>query len=157
MQEAPGNASAQSSSAAGTTTAPVRSTTYAYDLADRLTGITPQAGSGPAVSLTIDALGRHRTRIEAGITATYAYAGESAAIVAISPSSGAVTSSALDATGARLAVSTSTGGFGWTLADLHGDIAGSADTDGGPWPKLVPAQLQRQPYCATGCGGTYRC
>ena len=71
------------------------------------------------MSLTLDALGRHRTRTEALITATYAYAGESAAIVAISPTSGAATTSALDATGARLAVSTSTGGFGWTLADLE--------------------------------------
>ena len=114
-----GNASAASGSAGGTTTAPVRSTTYAYDLADRLTGITPQAGAGPAVTLTLDALGRHRTRAEALITATYAYAGESAAIVAISPTSGAAMTSALDATGARLAVSTRTEGFGWTLADLE--------------------------------------
>ncbi|TAL09761.1 MAG: hypothetical protein EPO00_05415, partial [Chloroflexota bacterium] len=53
-----GNASAQSTSAAGTTTAPVRTTAYAYDLADRLTGITPQAGAGAAATLTLDALGR---------------------------------------------------------------------------------------------------
>ena len=131
-----------SGSAAGTTLAPVRTTTYAYDLADRLTGITPEAGAGPAVTLTLDALGRHRTRAEALITATYAYAGESAAIVAISPTSGAATTSALDATGASLAVSTSTEGFGWTLADLHGDVAGYAAAAGG----IVTDATRYDPY-----------
>jgi len=123
-----GNASAQSTTAAGTATAPVRTTTYAYDLADRLTGITPTTGA--SATLTLDALGRHRTRGAAGITETYTYAGESSAIVRISPSTGTTTSSVVDATGARLAVSTSTGGFGWTLSDLHGDIAGYAAASG---------------------------
>ena len=121
---------AQSTSAAGTTTAPVRTTAYGYDLADRLTGITPQAGAGAAATLTLDALGRHRTRVAGGITETYTYAGESSAIVRISPSTGTTTSSVVDATGARLAVSTSSGGFGWTLSDLRGDIAGYAAATG---------------------------
>ena len=125
-----GNASAQSTGAAGTASAPVRTTTYGYDLADRLTGITPQAGSGAAATLTLDALGRHRTRVAGGITETYTYAGESQAIVRIAPSTGTSTNSVVDATGARLAVSTSSGGFGWTLADLHGDIAGYAAASG---------------------------
>jgi len=123
-----GNASAQSSSASNTTSLPVRQTTYAYDLADRLTGITPATGS--AVTLAFDALGRHRTRVESGVTETYAYAGESPAITKITPSTGASVRSVVDATGARLAVTTSSGGFGWTLSDLHGDIAGYATATG---------------------------
>ena len=125
-----GNASAQSTSTAGTATAPVRTTAYTYDLADRLTGITPPAGAGAAATLSLDALGRHRTRTAGGITETYTYAGESSAIVRISPSTGTTTNSVVDATGARLAVSTSSGGFGWTLSDLHGDIAGYAAATG---------------------------
>ena len=123
-----GNASAQSSSASNTTTVPVRQTAYAYDLADRLTGITP--ASGGAVTLSLDALGRHRTRVEGSLTDTYTYAGESMAIVKIAPSTGPSTNSVVDASGARLAVSTSSGGFGWTLADLHGNVAGYAAAGG---------------------------
>jgi RHS repeat-associated protein len=135
-----GNASAQSSSTNGTAPAPVRTTSYAYDLADRLTGITPAAG--PAVTLSLDALGRHLTRASGGITDSYAYAGTSAAIVRISPSSGTALNSALDATGARLAVKTASGAFGWTLADLHADIAGYASSSGA----AVTDALRYDPY-----------
>ncbi|MEK6719843.1 MAG: RHS repeat-associated core domain-containing protein [Chloroflexota bacterium] len=125
-----GNASAQSTSANGTTAIPpVTSTGYAYDLADRLTGITPTSGS--ATSFTIDALGRHKAKTAAGVTDTYAYVGSSEVIAKITPSTGASTSSIVDPTGARTAVSTSSGGFGWTLSDLHGNSAGYATLGGG--------------------------
>ncbi|MEK6719806.1 MAG: hypothetical protein AABZ33_03940 [Chloroflexota bacterium] len=51
-------------------------------------------------------------------------------IARITPSTGAATSSIVDPTGARLAVSTSSGGFGWTLADLAGNSAGYATLGG---------------------------
>ena len=73
---------------------------------------------------TFDALGRHATKTESGSTDTYTYAGESSVVVRDAPSSGTRTNAAVDATGTRLAISTSAGGFGWALADLHGDPAG---------------------------------
>ena len=135
-----GNASAVSSSAGGTTSAPVRADTYAYDLADRLVGITP--ASGAASSFTFDALGRHLTKTESGITDTYTYAGERSVVVRDAPSSGTRTNAAVDATGSRLAISTSAGGFGWALADLHGDPAGYVAAAGG----VVTDAARYDPY-----------
>ena len=176
-----GNASAQSSAANGTTTAggpaPVKTTTYAYDLADRLTGITPQTGS--AATFRLDALGRHRTKVAGGITDTYAYVVSSEVIARITPSTGASTSSIVDPSGARLAVSTSSGGFGWTLSDLHGNLAGYATASGSvisdalryapmarPSPRSAPAsrlpsatraasscRAAVMPTCTTSCSG----
>ncbi|MEK6719841.1 MAG: RHS repeat-associated core domain-containing protein [Chloroflexota bacterium] len=65
------------------------------------------------------------------MTDTYAYVGSSEVIAKITPSTGASTSSIVDPTGARTAVSTSSGGFGWTLSDLHGNSAGYATLGGG--------------------------
>ena len=135
-----GNASAVSSSAGGTTSAPVRADTYAYDLADRLVGITPATGVGLVVHLRRP--GSPSTKTESGITDTYTYAGESSVVVRDAPSSGTRTNAAVDATGSRLAISTSAGGFGWALADLHGDPAGYVAAAGG----VVTDATRYDPY-----------
>ena len=49
---------------------------------------------------------------------------------------------AVDATGSRLAISTSAGGFGWALADLHGDPAGYVAAAGG----VVTDAARYDPY-----------
>jgi RHS repeat-associated protein len=120
-----GNASAQSSTASATTqNPPLRTTAYAYDVLDRLTTESPAGGAQS--SFAIDALGRHTTRTTPGSpTETYTYAGTTSSVVRIATSGGA-TNAAIDALGSRLAVS-SGGTFGWTLPDLHGDIAGYAN------------------------------
>jgi RHS repeat-associated protein len=120
-----GNASAQSSAASATTqNPPVRTTAYAYDVLDRLTTESPAGGAQS--TFAIDALGRHTTRTTPGSpTETYTYAGTTSSVVRIATSGGA-TNAAIDALGSRLAVS-SGGTFGWTLPDLHGDIAGYAN------------------------------
>lgn len=103
-------------------------TTYSYDAQDRVTSITPP--SGGATSFTLDALGRHWTKSVGGtLTDTYGYIGASEAIVRIDQASGSV-SAAIDALGNRAATSTSGGGFGWLLPDLHGDVAGAFTSSG---------------------------
>ncbi len=94
------------------------STRYAYDLAGRLTGITPS--SGPAYALTLDALGRPKTRLTGGTTTdAYAYALSSDAAVSTGSASAAVDGSgSLDAESAG-------GSLAFTVPDLHGDVAGS--------------------------------
>ncbi|HVM29949.1 MAG TPA: LamG-like jellyroll fold domain-containing protein [Candidatus Limnocylindrales bacterium] len=97
-------------------------TSYSYDSQDRLTSIAPP--SGGALSFTLDALGRHWTKSVGGTLAdTYGYVGASEAVVHIAQSATDVRS-AIDALGNRVATATSSGGFGWLLADLHGDVAG---------------------------------
>jgi RHS repeat-associated protein len=128
--DAAGNASAASTPAASATTPapPFTTIAYGYDLADRLTGIAP-SGS-PAVTFTPDALGRHASRSLGGTLAdTYAYLGTSATVVRDVTPAGTL-DSALDATGARLAITTSTGAFGWLMADLHGNVAGAVSAAG---------------------------
>ncbi len=61
--------------------------------------------------------------------ATYSYAASSGAVVRIAGVS-STTDSAVDATGSRLATKTSTALFGWTLPDLHGDVAGALSSSG---------------------------
>jgi RHS repeat-associated protein len=99
-----------------------RTTAYAYDTLDRLTSETPAGGT--ASTFAVDALGRHASRTTGGTTETYGYAGSAGAVVRISAGA-TVTNAALDALGDRLAVS-SGASFGWTLPDLHGDIAAYA-------------------------------
>jgi RHS repeat-associated protein len=97
-------------------------TTYAYDLAGRLTGITPPSGSGNAVTFTYDALSRQLTRLTGGATdTTYRYIGTSQTVYEIA--AGATTDSFVDTTGARIATRTGAA-TGWTLSDLHGDVVG---------------------------------
>jgi RHS repeat-associated protein len=117
------NASAQSSSAGATTqAAAVRTTSYAYDVLDRLATISPAGGT--ASSFAFDALGRHASRTTGALVETYAYAGDSGTAVRVSGGASPV-DAAVDALGSRLAV-TSGATSGWTLPDLHGDIAGYA-------------------------------
>ena len=121
------NASLQSSSASATTQGPpVRTTTFAYDVLDRLTTETPAGGTASTFSL--DALGRHATRTTGGTTETYGYLGTTASVVQIASSANPTspTNAAIDAIGSRIAVSAGST-VGWTLPDLHGDVAGYAN------------------------------
>ncbi len=103
-------------------------TTYAYDAQDRLTSIAPP--SGGAITFELDALGRHATkRIGGALVDTYGYAGASEAVVRIDQPAGSV-SSAVDGLGNRVATATGAGGFGWLLADLHGDVAAGLNVGG---------------------------
>jgi len=124
-----GNESAASSAAAATAVAVALATIdYAYDLADRLTGLS-QAGSSP-ITFGLDALGRHASRSVGGTLAdTYAYLGESLLVSRISRP-GVTIDAAIDPLGSRLATATSTGGFGWSLANLRGDTAAVLDATG---------------------------
>jgi RHS repeat-associated protein len=97
------------------------SVSFTYDAADRLTAIT--AASGKTTTFTIDVLGRHAsTQTGTDPVSTYSYLGTSDTVVAVA-TSGATTSSAIDSLGDRVATSTSAGGFGYILADLHGNVA----------------------------------
>jgi RHS repeat-associated protein len=103
-------------------------TNYDYDAQDRLTAITPS--SGGAITFTLDALGRHWTkRIGGTLIDTYGYAGASEAVVRIDQT-GTSVSSAVDGLGNRVATATGSGGFGWLLADLHGDVAAGLNAGG---------------------------
>jgi hypothetical protein len=61
---------------------------------------------------------------------TYGYLGASETVARIDQASGSI-SSAIDAAGNRTATSTSGGGFGWLLPDLHGAIAAALGSSGG--------------------------
>jgi RHS repeat-associated protein len=125
-----GNASAQGTAAGGSTQDPPAKTTgYTYDFTDRLTSINA-TGIFTLSTFAFDALGRHRTKSIGGSTvATYSYAATSGAVVRIAGPS-LTTDSAVDATDSRLATKTSTALFGWTLPDLHGDVAGALNSSG---------------------------
>jgi RHS repeat-associated protein len=110
-------------------------TTYAYDLADRLNSIT--AADGSTVGFTFDAAGRHATRT-AGTGAntttldTYSYLGSTdTALVDVSTAPGATTlDSGIDAIGDRLSTSTPAGGFAWIVPDLHGNVVAQCSSGG---------------------------
>jgi YD repeat-containing protein len=91
----------------------VATTTYTYDLADRLTAMTQPDGT--SVAFTYDALDRVWKETAAGVTSTYGFAGASDAVVRVDGSDGTSLTSALDSSGDRLAESASGGGFGWSL------------------------------------------
>ncbi len=98
-------------------------TASVYDNADRLVSVTP-AGTGIATTYGIDALGRTSTRTTGASVDAYSYTGstETAWQVANTGGSGITTKSALDATGARTAV-TGNALTGYLGFDLHGNTA----------------------------------
>jgi RHS repeat-associated protein len=112
----------------------VSTTTYAYDLADRLNSIT--APDGSIVGFTFDAPGRHATRTgtTAGITTTldtYSYLGSTNSVIVdvSTQGSGYTLNAALDSMGDRLATS-ATAGFAWIVPDLHGNVAAQCGASG---------------------------
>ncbi len=100
-------------------------TTLAYDVANRLTGLTPATGS--AATFTFDALARNKTRLVGGVTTdTYGYIGPSESVYeVVTTGTGARTiEAALGPDGSRLALKNTTSGTQtWSLFDLHGDLA----------------------------------
>jgi RHS repeat-associated protein len=104
-----------------TTSAPAfnLNTASTYDLADRLTGISPPGQT--ATTFSFDALGRNLTRITPAGTDTYEYSGTSETVWRIT-TAGLPTSSAIDPSGARLATSAN-GTSGYLLPDLHANLA----------------------------------
>jgi YD repeat-containing protein len=103
---------------------------YTYDLAHRLTSITP--ASGPTTTLGLDALGRPMTRTTGSSVDTYSYLGASDTVVRIANTggTGAVTDSISDPAGDRLGTKTGST-VAWLTPDLHGSIAaGLAQTAG---------------------------
>ncbi|MEX2548470.1 MAG: polymorphic toxin-type HINT domain-containing protein [Chloroflexota bacterium] len=104
-------------------------TSYTYDAQGRVKSIAPP--SGGALTFTLDALGRHWTKSVGGsLVDTYGYLGASSAVVRIDQSSTSI-NSAIDAIGNRTATATTSGGLGWTLPTLHGDVAGNLSSSGG--------------------------
>ena len=101
-------------------------TGYTYDLGDRLTALTPPAGQAAAATYTLDALGRIGSRTIGGTTDTYAYLGTTETVSRIT-TGGANTDALLGADGSRYATKTASG-FGWLLADLHGNVAGASSS-----------------------------
>ena len=95
---------------------------YTYDLAHRLTSITP--ASGPTTTLSLDALGRPMTRTTGSSVDTYSYLGTSDTVVRIANTggTGAVTDSITDPAGDRLGTKTGST-VAWLTPDLHGSIA----------------------------------
>ena len=103
---------------------------YAYDLAHRLTSITP--AGGPTTTLALDALGRPLTRTTGSSVDTYSYLGTTDTVVRIANTggTGAVTDSISDPAGDRLGTKTGST-VAWLTPDLHGSIAaGLAQTAG---------------------------
>ena len=96
--------------------------TYTYDLAHRLTSITPAGGATTTVGL--DALGRPVTRTTGSSVDTYSYLGTSDTVVRIANTggTGAVTDSISDPAGDRLGTKTGST-VAWLTPDLHGSIA----------------------------------
>jgi YD repeat-containing protein len=119
VHDAYGNLTADSQSGVSTTS-------YTYDARNELVAITPP--SGPVATFTRDALGRLKERTlstsPTATTDTYGYVGTSETVFEIVTSGGSssTTRGAIGVDGTRLAVRTSTTSF--TLADLHGSIAG---------------------------------
>jgi RHS repeat-associated protein len=112
-------------------------TTYAYDTADRLLTIGPPGTIAKTAGFTYDALGRPSTRTVAttpqATVDTYSYAGTGKTVSRISTKVGNGTAVPLDgllgADGSRLATNQNTGAsFGWTLPDLHGNVAAVASS-----------------------------
>jgi YD repeat-containing protein len=64
-----------------TATSLASQTAYAYDLGDRLTGITPALGS--SASFSLDVAGRFKTRSVGSATDTYSYLGNTETVVGI--------------------------------------------------------------------------
>ena len=101
-------------------------TAYTYDLGDRLTALTPPAGQASGATYTLDALGRLGSRTISGTTDAYAYLGTTETVSRIT-TAGSSTDALLGADGSRYATKTASG-FGWLLADLHGNVAGASSS-----------------------------
>ncbi len=92
---------------------PATNSAFIYDARNQpLTATVP---GQPVVAYTYDALGRRASRTAGGSTETYAYVGEAIGRI---DRGGAITDSAIDATGDRLTV-----GGAWTLPNIRGDVA----------------------------------
>jgi RHS repeat-associated protein len=126
-------------------------TAMTYDLADRLTAI-DAAGTANDATFTLDALGRFKTRVLAGSTDTYAYAGSAETVVRISNSSGpTITDSIVSPAGDRLGIRQG-GTLNWLLADPHGNTGASLDAS----EATVVSATRYDPYgetLATGSAG----
>jgi RHS repeat-associated protein len=94
-------------------------TASTYDLADRLTSITPPGET--ATTFAFDALGRNLTRITPAGTDTYEYIDATETVWRIT-TAGLPTTSAIDPSGARLATSAN-GTSGYLLPDLQANLA----------------------------------
>jgi YD repeat-containing protein len=106
-------------------TAASGSTAYAYDLGDRLVGLTPPGAS--ATTFTYDALGRIATRSVPGAgTDSYSYVGLTEDAWQVSNGS-AATASLVGPNGSRLSVLTGST-LGWTIPDLHGSLVATTDS-----------------------------
>jgi RHS repeat-associated protein len=109
-------------------------TTYQYDPAGHLTAIT---AATVTTSLTIDALGRHRTQLvgtDQTDKTTYAYLGTSDTVSSTAVGDTSLTLEAysgIDAIGDRLSTGVS-GGYGYLVPDLHGNVVAIA-TSAGAW------------------------
>jgi RHS repeat-associated protein len=108
------------------------STSYVYDLADRMTKITQADGS--IVGFTFDSLGRHATRTT-GLTPTtidtFGYVGSSDVVVQDFENQASVTiNAAIDASADRLMTSTGVSSNAWLIPDLHGNVIGQTGTTG---------------------------
>ena len=95
---------------------------YGYDLARRLTSITP--ASGPTTTVGLDALGRPVTRTTGSSVDTYSYLGTTDTVVRIANAGGTglITDSIPDPAGDRLGTKTGAT-VAWLTPDLHGSIA----------------------------------
>jgi RHS repeat-associated protein len=109
-------------------------TSYGYDLADRLNSITQADGS--IVGFTFDAAGRHATRTSTvgGVQTTidtYSYLGSADSVIVDVSTQGAgyTLDAAIDAMGDRLA-SVTAAGLVWIVPDLHGNVAAQCDSTG---------------------------
>ncbi|MGD0019967.1 MAG: RHS repeat-associated core domain-containing protein [Candidatus Limnocylindrales bacterium] len=107
----------------------VRPTTYAYDPAGHLSGIT---ADGVTTSFTIDALGRHAGQtVGSGSATTYAYLGTSDTVSSTAVGGTLSTYSAIDAIGDRLTTGTSSA-FAYVLPDLHGNVVATIGSGSSP-------------------------
>jgi RHS repeat-associated protein len=103
-------------------------TIYTYDAAGHL--LTIAAAGSPTVSFTLDALGRHKSQTISGAETTYAYLDIGNSVTSLTKN-GVVTYSTIDALGNRLATSTP-GGLGWLIPDLHGNVAAAVSSASSP-------------------------
>jgi RHS repeat-associated protein len=126
--DAYGNLTAESISNGGS----AATTSYVYDLADRMTKIT-QADSS-VLGFTFDALGRHATRTSGSTPTTidtYGYVGSSDVVVQDYQNVAAITiNAAIDGSADRLMTSTGLSSCAWLIPDLHGDVIGQTGTSG---------------------------
>jgi RHS repeat-associated protein len=125
--DAYGNLTAESVSNGGSAT----TTSYVYDLADRMTKITQADAS--ILGFTFDALGRHTSRTSGSTPTTidtYGYVGSSDVVVQdVENVAGITINAALDSSADRL-MTGSGGSVAWLIPDLHGDVIGQTATSG---------------------------